>query len=446
MKSRQTLRADAARIWSAALRASDADAAVRGSVRRRGRILRVGTRTFDLREIGAVWVIGAGKAAAAMARSLEKILGRRLSGGMVITKYSHSLPMEKIEVIEAGHPLPDANGVAGGCRMVALIKSRFQAHDLVLCLFSGGGSALLVAPAEGVSLEDKLACTRLLLNAGATIQELNTIRKHLSNLKGGGLAQLLSKTTAVSLIVSDVVGDALDTIASGPLVPDPTTYSECLEIVHRLEIDKALPPSVMRRFEAGAAGQIPETPKPGEPAFRNSANFIIAGNSRACSAADREAKRLGYRSMVLTTRLEGDNLEAARFHMSVAEEIVSNGRPLRRPACLISGGETTLKVTGSGMGGRNQEFAAHCARRLAQLPAPCVAASVGTDGTDGPTDAAGAIADNHTVARSLKFGARYLQESLANNDSYGLFKRLGDLVITGPTRTNVMDLHIILIG
>lgn len=446
MKSHRTLRADAACLWTAALRAADPEVAVRNFVKRRGRTLRVGTHTFDLSRTRAVWVLGAGKAAAPMAHALEQILDKYLSGGIVITKYGHSLPLEKIEIIEAGHPLPDENGVAGGLRIVSLIKSRIQPGDLVLCPFSGGGSALLVAPAAGISLEDKLACTKLLLNAGATIHEFNAIRKHLSNLKGGGLARLLAKTAAISLIISDVVGDALDTIASGPMVPDTSTCGYCLESICRLKIADEVPSSIRNRLEAGVAGQIPETPKPGDPIFRNTANFIIAGNAQACSAAAREAKRLGYRVLVLTTRLEGDTAEAAHFHMSVAEEIVFRDRPLRRPACLISGGETTVIVTGSGTGGRNQEFALNCARQLAHLPAPCVVASVGTDGTDGPTDAAGAIADNTTVARSLKFGARFIQNSAENNDSYNFFRRLGDLIITGPTHTNVMDLHLILIG
>ena len=446
MKSHRTLRSDAARLWTAALRAADPEAAVRNFVKRRGHALRVGNHRFDLSGTRAVWVLGAGKAAAPMARALEQILDKYLSGGIVVTKYGHGLPLKKIEIIESGHPLPDENGVAGALRMVSLIKSRIQPGDLVLCPFSGGGSALLVAPAEGISLEDKLACTELLLNAGATIHEFNAIRKHLSNLKGGGLARLLAEMTTISLIVSDVVGDALDTIASGPMVPDTSTFGDCLESIYRLKIADEVPSSIMNRLEAGVAGRIPETPKPGDPIFRNTANFIIAGNAQACSAAAREAGRLGYKVLVLTTRLEGDTAEAAHFHMSIAEEIIFRGKPLRHPACLISGGETTVKVTGSGTGGRNQEFSLNCARQLAHLPAPCVVASVGTDGTDGPTDAAGAIADNTTVARSLKFGARFMQESAENNDSYNFFRRLGDLIITGPTHTNVMDLHLILIG
>ncbi len=415
-------------------------------VKRRGSALRVGDRKFDLGSYPAVWVLGAGKASAAMALLLEEVLGKHLAGGLVVTKYGHGLPLKKIEVVEAGHPLPDANGVDAGLRMISLIKSRIRPGDLVLCVFSGGGSALLVAPAAGISLGDKLACTRLLLDSGATIHEINAIRKHLSSLKGGGLARLLSQATTVSLIISDVVGDDLDTIASGPLVPDSSTYGDCLELLHRLEIARDLPPAVLDRLEAGAAGRIPETPKAGDTVFRKGANFIIAGNSHACGAAAREARRLGYKVLVLTSQLEGETREAAHFHMSIVEETVLRGRPLRRPACLISGGETTVKVTGSGLGGRNQEFALHCVRRLARLPAPCLVASVGPDGTDGPTDAAGAIADNTTLSRSLKFGARFLQDSIDKNDSYNFFRHLNDLIVTGPTRTNVADLHLILIG
>lgn len=446
MKSRRLLRSDAACIWAAALRAVDPEAAVRSFVHRQGRWLRAAKRRYDLGSIRHVWVVGAGKAAAPMGRALETILGKYLTGGVLVTKYGHSLPLKKLELLEAGHPLPDANGLAAGVRITDFAKTRIGADDLAFCLLSGGGSALLVAPASGVTLEDKLACTKLLLDAGATIRELNAIRKHLSNLKGGGMARLLSPAPVVSLILSDVVGDVLDTIASGPLAPDTTTFGGCLDILRRLEIADRVPPSVLQRLEAGDAGKIPETPKPGEPVFRRIENVTVGSNAQACAAAAREAKRLGYRTMILTTRLEGDAAEAAHFHMNIAQEIVFNARPLHRPACLLSGGETTVRVTGQGKGGRNQEFALHCARQLAQLPAPCLVASLGTDGTDGPTDAAGALADTTTVARSIKFGARFLDECISDNDSYRFFKHLGDLIITGPTRTNVMDLHIVLIG
>jgi glycerate 2-kinase len=284
------------------------------------------------------------------------------------------------------------------------------------------------------------------MNGGADIYELNAVRKHLSDIKGGGLARLLAPARIASLVLSDVVGDDVGTIASGPVSPDSTTFGECMEIFHKLQLLGKIPPAVRKRFEQGAAGHIEETPKPEDPAFERSKSFIVGSSAGACAAAAHAAKRLGYRTLVLTSRLEGDNGEAARFHMSVAGEIVFGGRPLHRPACVISGGETTVKVAGKGMGGRNQEFVLHCVRQLSALPAPCLVASLGTDGTDGPTEAAGAVADNTTLARSMRHGSSFLNESLRNNDSYIFFKRLDDLIITGPTRTNVMDLHLVLIG
>jgi glycerate 2-kinase len=446
VKSTRQLRLDAARIWTAALDAANPEMAVRKHVKRRGNELRVNHWVYDLGKFKRVWVLGAGKAAAPMGRALEKILGHHLTGGILVTKYRHGLPLKITELLEAGHPLPDANGVAAGVGIRNLAEKEVGPADLVFCLLSGGGSALLVAPAAGITLEDKLACTQLLMNAGANIHELNAVRKHLSDLKGGGLARSLGGVAIISLILSDVVGNELHTIASGPLVPDPTTFRDCQAIVRRLRVTGQIPPSIRRRIEAGVAGKIPETPKPGDPIFRTTHNVVVGSNAQACASAVRQARRLGYRSMVLTSRLEGDNREAARLHMSIAQEIIFEGRPLRRPACLVSGGETTVEVTGGGTGGRNQEFVLHCARPLGHLPSPCVVASLGTDGTDGPTEAAGAVADNSTLSRSLKFGAHFLTESLINNDSYHFFKRLNDLIQTGPTRTNVMDLHILLLG
>ena len=446
MKSHRTLRADAGKIWSAALRAVNPELAVRSCVRRRGSRLTVGSRRIELDEVEDVWIVGAGKAAAPMAQALERVLGKRVSGGMLVTKYGHGLPLKRISLLEAGHPLPDANGLAAGEQLIRFVHENVKPADLVFCLLSGGGSALLVAPAAGISLEDKLECTRRLLRAGASIHEMNSIRKHLSAIKGGGLARLLCRGTVISLILSDVVGDSLDTIASGPLVPDKTTFADCLEILHKFGITDLVRPAVKNRLEEGAAGKVPETPKQGDPVFRQKENWIVGSNAKACTSAAAAARRLGYRTLVLTSQLEGDTGEAAGFHMSVAEEVVFQNRPLRRPACLISGGETTVRVKGGGKGGRNQEFVLSCAARLARIPAPIVVASIGTDGTDGPTDAAGAVADNTTLARSIKFGARFLQDSLNDNNSYEFFKRLGDLIITGPTRTNVMDIRLILIG
>jgi hydroxypyruvate reductase len=380
-----------------------------------------------------------------MGRAAEKILGRHVSGGILVTKYNHSLPLKSVKVLEAGHPWPDAKSVSAGARIISFAENQIEADDLVICLFSGGASALMVSPARGITLQDKLKCTRLLMNGGADIYELNAVRKHLSDIKGGRLAHLLAPARVVSLILSDVVGDDVGTIASGPVSPDPTTFKECLGILHKLRLFGKIPPAVRKRFEHGAAGEIEETPKHGNPAFGQTKSIIVGSSAQACTSAAQAARSLGYRVLVLTSRLEGDNGEAARFHMNVASEAVFHRRPLRRPACIISGGETTVKVAGKGKGGRNQEFVLHCVEQLSNLPAPCLVASLGTDGTDGPTDAAGAVADNNTLKRSIKYGINFLSDSLQNNDSYTFFDRLNDLIITGPTRTNVMDLHIILI-
>jgi hydroxypyruvate reductase len=440
-----SLRPDLAPIWNAALRAVDPAAAVTRVVTRRGSVIDIAGHSFDMGEAGTIWVLGAGKAVAPMAQSLEPILGKYLSGGLVVTKYGHGLPLDKVEILEAGHPLPDRNGVLAGERLCELLHTKIGAGDLALCLFSGGGSSLLVAPAPGITWEEKQQCTQLLLHSGATIHEMNALRKHISNVKGGGLAGMLASTRTVSLILSDVVGDDLDTIASGPLVPDPTTFAECLEILERLKIAPRIPLSIRERLAGGAEGRIPETPKRGNPIFSNKVNLIIGSNAQACSAAATEAQRRGYETMVLSSRIEGDTGEAARFHMGVVQEIIFEGRPLARPACIISGGETTVKVKGKGLGGRNMEFSLCCTLPLSRLPAPCVVASLGTDGTDGPTDAAGAVADNTTLIRSRKMGDQFFETCLHNNDSYRFFQSLDDLIITGPTRTNVMDLRIILI-
>lgn len=446
MKTCRTLRSDAARIWSAALRAVEPESAVRKFVNRVGPRLTVGAHKINLGRYDHIWVLGAGKAAAPMARAVEKILGKYLTGGILVTKYGHAATGKKLEIIEAGHPLPDSRGLLAGERIARLARTQIGPRDLVLCLLSGGGSALLVSPAFGITLEDKLACTSILLKAGASIHELNAVRKHLSTLKGGGLARILRETRVISLILSDVVGDDLDTIASGPLVPDTSTFRDCLNILEKLRVADQIPDAILRRLEAGDAGAHPETPKPGDPVFRLKDSVLIGSNAQACTAAAAAARRLGYHTMVMTTRLVGDTGEAAAFHMSIAQEVVACGRPVRRPACILSGGETTVKVTGSGRGGRNQEFVLHCVRALAHLPAPCLVGSLGTDGTDGPTDAAGAIADNASLPRSIKFGSDFLAQSLKENNSYEFFKKLGDLIITGPTRTNVMDLHVLLIG
>lgn len=445
MKTAAALRRDAARIWRAALLAVDPEAAVRSVVRRRGGKLQIGRRSFDLAKAGNVWVLGAGKGAAPMARAMERILGRRMAGGLVVTPYGHALPLRRIEILEAGHPLPDAASRRAGARMAAFARERVGPDDLVFCLLSGGASALLASPAGGITLRDKLECTRLLMNAGADIHELNALRKHLSGIKGGLLARMLHPARVVTLALSDVVGDDPGTIASGPLSPDPTTFGDCVEILEKYRLPDRVPASVPRRLTLGAEGAIAETPKPGDPVFARCHWVLVGRSGAACAAAARRARRLGYRTAVITSRLEGDTGEAARFHMSIAEEIARERRPVGRPGCVISGGETTVRVAGKGKGGRNQEFVLCSVAALARMPAPALVASLGTDGTDGPTDAAGAVADNDTRSRSRRLGGD-LAAALRDNDSHTYFRRLGDLILTGPTRTNVGDLHIVLVG
>ena len=434
------------RIWTAALKAVDPEAVMRKHIQRKGNILQAAERKFDLDSIRHIWIFGAGKAAASMGRSLERILGRYLTGGFLVTKYGHGAELDRLDLMEAGHPLPDTNSILAAERFTSVAENSVEPGDLVFCLFSGGASSLLVSPVPGITLNDKIECTKVLMNAGASIRELNAVRKHLSGLKGGGLARILKKATIVTTVLSDVVGDDPATIASGPTVPDATTFSDCIEIVQRLKLRRKIPVTILKHFENGIAGRVTETLKGRDAAFKGNEFLIIGNNSMACTAAVNTARRLGYHSIVIASGLEGDTKSAAGFHMDIMEEVVMRDRPIWRPACIISGGETTVQVTGSGQGGRNQEFVMHCVRRLADLPAPCLVASLGTDGTDGPTDAAGAVSDNSTLARSLKYGSLFLQKSIENNNSYQFFKRLNSLIVTGPTRTNVMDLHILLIG
>jgi len=317
-------------------------------------------------------------------------------------------------------------------------------QDLVLCLLSGGGSALLPLPDEGLTLADKQATIQVLLACGATIHEINTIRKHTSRIKGGWLARAGHPATMISLIISDVVGDDLDIIASGPTVPDPGTFEDCMAIVRKYTIEDRLPPVVMQYLAQGAVGEREETPKPGDPVFEKVQNLIVAGNREALSAAKAKAESLGYTTLVLSAMFEGETRDVARFHASIAQEVVASGHPICAPACILSGGETTVTLSGTGLGGRNQEFVLACVPLLEGLD-NMVLMSAGTDGTDGPTDAAGAIMDGMTGERARQKGMEAVAY-LENNDAYHYFNQLGDLFKPGPTQTNVMDLRIMLIG
>ncbi|MFI5340543.1 MAG: glycerate kinase [Candidatus Methylomirabilales bacterium] len=439
----EDLRKAALGIFNAAVRAVDPGEAVHRHLTRDGLRLRIGQETVDLATIGEVVVVGCGKAAAPMAAAVEEILGDRIGRGVVVTKYGHVQPTRRIRIHEASHPLPDHAGIAGAQAVLDHVRG-LGPNDLVLVLISGGGSALTPAPVEGITLAEKQALTQALLACGADIREMNTLRKHISRFKGGQLARAAQPARVVTLILSDIVGDPLDAIASGPTVPDPTTYADALGILDKYRIRGAIPAAIRNRLEAGARGEFPETPKPDDPLFARVSNLIVGSNIQALEAARSEARALGLTPMILSSSIEGETREIARMHAALAREVRTSGNPLPPPACLISGGETTVTLRGSGKGGRNQEFVLAATLDVAGLP-QTVILSAGTDGTDGPTDAAGAIADGDTCARALAAGLNP-RKALDANDAYPFFEKLGDLILTGPTKTNVMDVRLVLVG
>jgi len=436
------MREDALNIFRASLDAADPSACIRRNLALTGRTLRVGEVCYDLADFSRTIVVGAGKASVPMARAVEAILGDHLTGGVITTKYGHSGPLGRIEVNEAGHPLPDQKSVEGTERMIRWLEEADE-RTLVLCLLSGGGSALMASPAEGITLEEKQQTTQLLLECGARIDEINALRKHLSRVKGGRLCEMAYPARVVSLILSDVVGDRLDVIASGPTSPDSTTFACCLEVVRRYGLYHRMPENVIQYLESGATGLVEETPKQGDRAFDRCQNLIIGSNRIAVKAAREKALSLGYNTLILSSQIEGEAREVAKVHAALAKEIRCSGNPVPPPACLISGGEPTVTIHGRGKGGRNQEFVLSAAIEIEGI-GDVVIFSAGTDGTDGPTDAAGAVADGDTIRRSTELGLSP-SKCLEENDSYNLFEPLEDLVITGPTGTNVMDIQLVLV-
>jgi glycerate 2-kinase len=424
----------AAAIWRAALAAGNVAPLIRRHLRVDGRILKAGPLHLDLDRVRRILVLGVGKAGAAMAASAETVLGGRVSGGFVVVKDGYRVATARVEVVEAGHPVPDARGVAASARVLELATSA-TADDLVLFLVSGGGSALTPAPAPPVTLEEKQALTRLLLAAGATINELNAVRKHLSRFKGGLLARAAAPATVLTLALSDVIGDPLDVIASGPTAPDPTTYADALAVLDRRGVLEGAPRAIVERLRAGAGGALAETPKPGDPVFARVTNLVIGNNALVADAAAAEAERRGYRPHVLTRALQGEARDTAR-------DLVARARALPAPAALIAGGETTVTVRGRGRGGRCQEFALAAALAL-EAGESLVVLAAGTDGTDGPTDAAGGVVDAATLARGRAAGADAAR-ALADNDAHAFLSAAGACIVSGPTNTNLLDLYLIL--
>ncbi len=424
-------------VLSAALEAVDPVKAIKRQVSLSDDSLHIGQRVYDLGRYRNIYVIGGGKAGGSMAQAIEEILGQRVTAGLVNVKYGYGAETEIVRLNEAGHPIPDAAGMAGTKQMAELARKATD-EDLVICLISGGGSALMPLPVEGITLADVKSLTDALLRCGATINEINAVRKHLSQIKGGNLARLAHPAEIVSLILSDVVGSPLDVIASGPTVPDTTTFADAYGVIEKYGLLEELPRPIVERLRRGKEGVIPETPKEGTEYFTRTYNLIIASNEVAAEAATTRAEELGFHTLLLSTFVEGEAREVAKVFAAVAKEIINSGRPLPRPACVVAGGETTVTVRGSGLGGRNQEMALSAALEIAGLEDVMII-PLASDGTDGPTDAAGAIADGSTLRRAQEAGLSATQY-LANNDSYHFFQQLGDLLITGPTNTNVNDL------
>ena len=424
--TKPSLRRDARAIFKAAVAAANPAAMVDFALR--------GRRDLDRYE--RIFVVGAGKASGTMARAAERVLGRRIAAGCIAVKDGDPAKSRRIDLRPCGHPMPDERGVAAAQRIAELCAAA-DARDLVLCLLSGGASALLPAPAPPITLAEKQETTKLLLACGATIHQMNAVRKHISTIKGGQLAKLAAPARVVTLALSDVVGDQLDVIGSGPTAPDASTFADALAVLDRYDLRARVPKSVRDKLEQGTN----ETPKPGDPLFAHVENLVVGSNQKSLEAAAAKAKALGYRTLILASTIEGETRDVARMHAAIARQIRMSGQPVRPPACIISGGETTVTIRGEGKGGRNQEFALAAAIDIAGLKDTLIL-SAGTDGTDGPTDAAGALADGETCIRSRADAA----EALARNDSYTFFEALGDLVITGSTGTNVMDLHLVLIA
>jgi glycerate-2-kinase len=430
------LRRDLSTIHRAALRAADPEKILErdleGSVASgwtfRGRPLLPPPR----RSGRPIFLFGAGKAAAALARGVHRRLAGEHVEGRIIVKYGHRLDVPGVVVEEAGHPVPDANSVAATKRLLADLGEAGRTGR-VLVLLTGGASALLVAPAPGITLEDKSRVSALLLACGADIHEMNTVRKHLSAVKGGGLIPLLPSGRAAALVISDVIGDQLTSIGSGPATGDPTTFGDALGVLEKFSLTDRVPEAVVHRFRMGAAGAIPETPDaPGEAA----PHHIVASNFHSLAAAERAASRLGYRTEVFGRDLSGGVHDTARRFAGRLAALGSEPAPV----ALLAGGELTLEVKGDGRGGRSQEFALVAAGQLEGASGVALLAA-GTDGTDGPTNAAGAFADGNTWRRARNRGLDPVA-TLRNNDSWSLFQKTGDLLITGPTGTNVMDLMV----
>jgi hydroxypyruvate reductase/glycerate 2-kinase len=441
---------DARAIWDAGVEAVRPETLVQRNLRRRGDRLFVADQVFDVSTLRRLVVVGAGKASAAMAEAVETALGPKLLHrldvrGLVNVPDENVRPLQRITLHGARDSHRNEPTIAGveGVARIRNLMADVGRRDVVLALVSGGGSALLPAPVPGVPLADKLAITSALLSAGATIEEMNAVRKHLSTMKGGGLARGFRGRALVSLIISDVIGDPLDVIASGPTAPDPTTFDDALAVLERHDLVAACPPSVLAHLDAGRGGRVNETPR---RLPRTVINRVVGSGRHALDGAAREARRRGYRVLDLGASIAGDTREASAVFAGILKSIAQHGKPMRPPVAVLSGGETTVRLTpDSGLGGRNQEMTLSILERLGSDATNMHILCGGTDGEDGPTDAAGAFGDARTLDRAARRGL-VATDHLSRHDAYRFFKPIGGLLRTGLTGTNVMDLRVMLVG
>lgn len=441
-KPLNSVKKDASEIFSAGLQAVDSKVCMMKHINLSGDSLTTGKRSYNLNNFENIYVVGFGKASGFMAEALEELLMGRITSGIVTVRYGYAAPCKIVKVNEAGHPVPDEAGIKSTNEIINLLK-RAGKNDLVFCLISGGGSALFESPCDGISLTDLQEITGLLLKSGAMIDEINAVRKHLSKVKGGRTARLC-KGQIISLILSDVINDPPDAIASGPTSPDCSTFLDSEKVLLKYGLLQKIPASIKKHIRNGLQGKEEETPKETEKIF-DKVHTVIIGNIReALLASFEKAVALGYHTLILSSCMKGEAREVARSFGAIAREVYHYGNPVGRPACILAGGETTVNVRGSGLGGRNQEFALSAAIEIDGLD-NTVMLCAGTDGTDGNTDAAGAVADSTTVTRA-KMQKIIPETYLHDNNSYPFFRTLEDLVVTGPTKTNVMDIMILLIA
>ena len=417
------------------------DRMIRREVYLQDTTLHISGMPIPLDTINKIYVIGAGKASGTMAKEIESILGSRITEGAVVVKYGHGCKLKHISVAEGGHPIPDSSGYAATQKILEIVK-RSEKNDLIFCLISGGGSALLADYPDGCTLSDIILTNDLLLKSGATINEINSVRKHLSKVKGGQLAKASEPAALISLILSDVIGDSPDVIASGPTVPDKTTFRDALYVIEKYNLLTKIPERVLRYLKEGDRGFHAETPKPGDPAFINTHNIIIGSNAIALEAAYKRSVSLGLNTFLITSGFEGDTIITADQMIETALQY-QNDSSIEKPCCLLFGGETTLHVTGSGKGGRNQHMALYVASLLSDKNDITFLAA-GTDGNDGPTSTAGAIVDPKTV-ESASLQGLDIFNYLKDFDSFHFFEKTGGHIITGPTMTNVMDIVVIIV-